>query len=134
VNVVAAFVNVGAALAYVGPLTLGLRGMALAHATSYVVGACLLLLLLRRRLGPIGGALIARTVAKTSLAAVVSALAALVVTELWEAPTDASVSAQAARVGVAIVVGVLVFLGSALILRIGEVDDVRKVVLRRFRG
>jgi len=29
---------------------------------------------------------------------------------------------------------VLVFLGSALILRIGEVDDVRRAVLRRFRG
>jgi putative peptidoglycan lipid II flippase len=134
VNVVAAIVNVGAALVYVGPLALSLRGMALAHATSYVVGAGVLLLLLRRRLGPIGGALIARTVAKTSVAALVSAVAAFGVTEVWETPTDASVPAEAARVGVAIVVGMLVFLGSALILRIGEVDDVRKVVLRRFRG
>jgi hypothetical protein len=29
---------------------------------------------------------------------------------------------------------VLVFLISALILRLGEVDDLRKVVVRRFRG
>jgi hypothetical protein len=37
-------------------------------------------------------------------------------------------------VGVAISVGVLVFLVSALILRVREVDDLRKVVVRRFRA
>jgi len=37
-------------------------------------------------------------------------------------------------VGVAIGVGVLVFLASALILRVGEVDDLREAVVRRFRG
>jgi hypothetical protein len=41
---------------------------------------------------------------------------------------------QAAHMGTAIVVGVLVFLVSALILRIGEVDDLRKAIVRRFRG
>jgi hypothetical protein len=35
---------------------------------------------------------------------------------------------------VAIVVGVLVFLTSALILRVEEVDDLRRAALRRFRG
>jgi putative peptidoglycan lipid II flippase len=134
VNIVAATVNVGAALAYVGPLKLGLRGMALAHATSYAVGASVLLLLLRRRLGPLDGARIARTVAKTSVAAVVSAVAALFVIEVWDVPVGASVLTQAAQVGAAIAAGVLVFLVSALILRVGEVDDLRKVVVRRFRG
>jgi putative peptidoglycan lipid II flippase len=135
VNIVAATVNVGAAFVYVvGPFKLGLRGMALAHATSYAVGASVLLLLLRRRLGPIDGARIARTVAKTSVAAVVSAFAALGVTKAWEVPLSASVLVQAAQVGVAISVGVLVFLVSALILRVGEVDDLRKVVVRRFRA
>jgi putative peptidoglycan lipid II flippase len=135
VNVVTATVNVGAAFVYVvGPLKLGLRGMALAHATSYAVGAGVLLLLLRRRLGPIDGARIARTVAKASVAALVSAAAALGVIDAWEVPVGASVLALAAQVGVAIIVGVLVFLASALILRVGEVDDLRKVVVRRFRG
>ena len=41
---------------------------------------------------------------------------------------------QAIRVGLAVVCGVLVFLISALILRIGEVDDLRKTLVRRFRG
>jgi putative peptidoglycan lipid II flippase len=134
VNVVAAVVNVGAALAYVGPLELGLRGMALAHATSYAVGACVLLLLLRRRLGPIGGARIARTAAKAATAATVSAVAAVGVIMTWELQADASVLVQAVQVGASIVVGVLVFLLSALILRIGEVDDLRKGIVRRFRG
>jgi putative peptidoglycan lipid II flippase len=134
VNLVAATVNIGAALAYVGPLQLGLRGMALAHATSYAVGASVLLVLLRRRLGPIDGARIARTVAKASVAAVVSAVAALGVIATWEVPVGAGALVQAAQVGIAIIVGVLVFLISALILRVGEVDDLRKVVVRRFRG
>jgi putative peptidoglycan lipid II flippase len=134
VNVAAGVVNVGAAIAYVGPLDLGLRGMALAHATSYAVGASVLLTLLRRRLGPIGGARIARTAAKASLAGLVSAAVALGVVEAWELPAEASALTQAAQVGVAIVAGVLVFLASALILRIGEVDDLRKAIARRFRG
>jgi len=134
VNVVAAIVNVGAALVYVGPLELGLRGMALAHATSYVVGASVLLLLLRRRLGPIDGPRVARTVAKASIAGVISAAAALGVIETWEVPPGSSVLVQASQVGAAIVVGVLVFLISALILRVGEVDDLRQAIVRRFRG
>jgi putative peptidoglycan lipid II flippase len=92
------------------------------------------LVLLRRRLGPIDGARIVRTVAKASVAAVVSAVAALGVIATWEVPVGAGVLVQAAQVGIAIVVGVLVFLISALILRVGEVDDLRKVVVRRFRG
>jgi putative peptidoglycan lipid II flippase len=134
VNLAAAAVNVVAALVYVGPLDLGLGGMALAHATSYVVGASVLLLFLRRRLGPIDGPRIARTAAKASIAAVTSAAAALGVIETWEVPAEASVLVQGAQVGASIAVGVLVFLITALILRVGEVDDLRQAVVRRFRG
>ena len=77
---------------------------------------------------------IARTVALTSVAAIASAAAAVGVLEVWDLPPDARVLRQTAHVGAAIVCGVLVFLISALILRIGEVDDVRKVIVRRFRG
>jgi hypothetical protein len=41
---------------------------------------------------------------------------------------------QALHVGAAVSAGVLVFLISALILRVGEVDDLRKAIVRRFRG
>jgi putative peptidoglycan lipid II flippase len=137
VNVGAACVNVAAALLYVGyigPLDLGLRGMALAHATSYLVGATVLFLLLRRRLGALDERAIARTVGKAALAGTLSAGAALAVVETWAMSADAGVPIQAARLGVAIVAGILVFAGSALILRVGEVDDLRRAFLRRFRG
>lgn len=134
VNVVAGIVNIGAALAFIELLDLGLPGMALAHATSYAVGVCVLLLLLRRRLGSIGGARIARTVAKASVAAIVSAVTAVGVVQAWEVQGAASVLVQSAQLGVAIMVGVLVFVVSALILRIEEVDDLRKAIVRRFRG
>ncbi len=94
----------------------------------------MLLLMLRRRLGPIDGARIAGTAAKASIAAIVSAVAAFGLIETWEVPPGSSVLVQASQVGAAIVVGVLVFLISALILRIGEVDDLRMAVVRRFRG
>ena len=134
VNVGAAAVNVGAALAYTGPLDLGLPGMALAHATSYLVGTAALLWLLRRRIGSIDGRRIARTVLAVTAAGAASAAAALAVTAAWDVAPDAGVLLQAAEVGVAIVLGMLVFLAGALILRVGEVDDLRQIVLRRFRG
>jgi putative peptidoglycan lipid II flippase len=137
VNLGAAIVNVAAALlytGYIGPLDLGLRGMALAHATSYVVGATLLFLLLRARLGALDERAIGRTLAKAALAALLSAGAALAVVTVWPASSDASVLLQATRLGVAIGAGMLVFLVSALILRVEEVDDLRRAFLRRFRG
>jgi putative peptidoglycan lipid II flippase len=137
VNVGAAVVNVGAALLYIGdPFELGLRGMALAHATSYLVGASLLFVLLRQRLGPVDGRAIARTTVRAAVAATAAAAAGFAVVALWAIPEGevASTAVQAARIGVAISAGVLVFLGAALILRVREVDDLRQTLLRRVRG
>jgi putative peptidoglycan lipid II flippase len=133
VNIVVGCVNIGAALLYTGPFDLGLPGMAYAHASSYVVGAGLLLFLLRKRLGPIDGRRIASTAIRAAIAAIASAAASMGVLELWELPHDAGVLTQAIQVGAAIVVGVLVFLISALILRVREVDDLRKAIVGRFR-
>jgi putative peptidoglycan lipid II flippase len=137
VNVGAAAVNVAAAILYtgvIGPFDLGLRGMALAHATSYVFGAALLFALARRRLGALDEGGIARTVGKAALAAALAAGAALGVTAAWSSAPDDPLLLQTARVGVAIAAGMLVFVVSALILRVGEVDDLRRAFLRRFRG
>jgi peptidoglycan biosynthesis protein MviN/MurJ (putative lipid II flippase) len=109
--------------------------MALAHATSYAVGATGLLVLLRRRLGPIDGRAIGRTVAKAGAAAAASAAAGLGVVSLWPlSGAEPSTVVQGIRLGVAILAGMLVFTLAALILRVGEVDDLRKAVLRRMRG
>jgi len=134
VNVGVGCVNIAAALLYIGPLDLGLRGMAFAHATSYVAGSAALIVLLRRRLGPIDGARIARTTVSAIVAGIASAAGAVGILQIWEIPGDGGVLTQAIHVAVAVTGGVLVFLISALILRVGEVDDLRKVVVRRFRG
>jgi putative peptidoglycan lipid II flippase len=134
VNVGAAAVNVLAAVVYTGPLDLGLFGMALAHATSYVAGTAGLLWLLRRRIGSIDWRRIGRTVLAVTAAGAASAAAALAVTTVWDVGPEASVLLQAAEVGVAIALGMLVFFVGALILRVGEVDDLREALLRRFRG
>jgi putative peptidoglycan lipid II flippase len=134
VNVGAAIVNVSAALLYIETFELGLRGMALAHATSYLVGAALLFLLLRARLGSLDEGSIGRTLLKAALASVLSAAVGLAVVWAWPLSGEASILLQAVRLGVAIGAGMLVFVISALILRVGEVDDLRRVLLRRFRG
>jgi putative peptidoglycan lipid II flippase len=133
VNVGAAAVQVAAALLLTVPLDLGLRGMALAHAASYVAGSAALFLLLRARLGAIGGRAIARTAAKAFVAAAVAASAALGVVAAWPLPSGGSLTVAAARVGAAILAGMLVFLLAALILRVEEIDDLRTALLRRWR-
>jgi putative peptidoglycan lipid II flippase len=133
VNIVVGLVNIAAALLYTGPLDLELPGMAYAHASSYLVGAGVLLFLLRRRLGPIAGARIASTAARATIASIASAAAAVAVVDVWDVPPDAGVLTQAIHVGAAVGAGVLVFLISALILRVTEVDDLRKAIVRRFR-
>ena len=134
VNVGVGCVNIAAALLFTGPLGLGLRGMAFAHAASYVAGAAALVILLRRRLGPIDGARIARTTLSATIAAIASAAGAVGVLRIWEIPGNAGVLTQAIHVAAAVAVGVLVFLISALILRVGEVEDLKKALIGRFRG
>ena len=97
VNVVAAAVNIGARPSPTSSdrsswASVGWRSLT-RRRTS--VGAGVLLLLLRRRLGPIDGARIARTVAKSIIAAVASAFAALGVIEAWSVPRER----QCARAG-----------------------------------
>jgi putative peptidoglycan lipid II flippase len=133
VNVGAAAVQIAAALLLTVPLDLGLRGMALAHGASYVVGSAALFLLLRARLGAIGGRAIARTAVKALAAAALAAAAALGVVVAWPLPSGGSLGVASARVGTAILAGMLVFLLAALILRVEEIGDLRTALLRRWR-
>ena len=134
VNVGAACVNIAAALLYTRTFGLDLPGMALAHATSYVVGAAALLLVVRRRLGSVDGRRVAVTAAKAAVAATASGAVAYAVVAAWNSAGDAGTLTQAVRMLVAVSAGVLVFVVTTLILRVGEVDDLRKTLLRRFQG
>ena len=133
VNVVVGCVNIGAALLYTRTVRSRASGDGVRARVLLPRRAGILLFLLRKRLGPIDGRRIASTAIRAAIAAIASAAASVGVLELWELPHDAGVLTQAIQVGAAVVVGVLVFLISALILRVREVDDLKKAIVGRFR-
>jgi len=133
INIGALAVNVGANLLFVLVFDLGVRGLALGHATSYVFSSTVALLILRRRLGGFGRQGIGSSLARTLVAAGGTALAAWGTARLigrWLGTE--SLVALALQVSGAIVVGLLVFLAGALILRIQEVDTVKRQILARW--
>jgi putative peptidoglycan lipid II flippase len=134
VNLGAMVLNIGADLLFVFVFRLGVRGLALGHATSYVFSSMVALLILRRRLGGLEGRRVIRNLGRTIVAGAVTAAAAWAVARFvgdWLGTT--TLGAQLLQVLLAIGAGVLVFVGAALILRIEEVDTVRQQLLGRFR-
>ncbi len=133
VNIVVAVVDLGVAVVLAFVLDLGVPGLALGHAASYLAGAAVLLALLRGRLGSVDGAHIRSTVLRASGAAVVCAAAAWgaawAVAELL--PVE-RVSGRLIQVSAGIVAGMLAFVAGAFMLRVEEVDEVRRALMARF--
>jgi putative peptidoglycan lipid II flippase len=136
VNVAAAGVNVGADLLYVYGFGWHVPGLALGHATSYVFGTAVCLFLLRRRLGSIDGRHVLRTTLRIIPVSLLAAGSAWLVSQGLHRALGPSIGTvgELVQVTAAIAVGLLVFVASALILRIEEADEVKDAVLRRFRG
>lgn len=134
VNIGSLGVNVGVNLVLVLVLDLGVRGLALGHAASYLFSASVALAILRRRLGRLEGRSVARTIVRTLIATALSASAAWVVARAMAAwlGTDA-LAAQVLQVTAAVGAGIGTFLLGALILRIEEVDTVERHLLARWR-
>ena len=136
VNVAAAVVNVGVDLLFVFGFGWGVPGLALGYATSYVFATAVCLVLLRKRLGTIDGRRVLGTVIRVIPASIVAVGAAILASEAtarsFSAPN--SLFALVVQVGVAVIVGLLMFGLSALIFGIQEADEVKDAVLRRFRG
>lgn len=134
VNVAAAGVNALANLALTLVFGLGIGGLALGHAASYVFGTVVLSGILRRRLRRLDGRRIARTVGLVIPAGLLSAGAALgAVVLIREAVGEETAPERLLQVVAAVIAGLLVFGSAALIFRLKEVDDLRKVVQRRHR-
>ena len=134
INIAAFVVNASANLLYVFVFDLGVRGLALGHATSYVFASVVALAVLRRRLDGLEGASIGASIARTLLAGGATALAAWGTAKLiggWLG--TAGVAAQSVQVFAAVGVGLAVFLVAALIFRIEEVDTVRQQLTARWR-
>jgi putative peptidoglycan lipid II flippase len=134
VNVVAVTINVAANLTLFFALDLGVQGLALGHAASYVFGAVALTLVLRRRLGGLdGGRLLASVSRITLVGAATAAVAWVVARWLGDALGTETLADQVVQVFSAIAAGLAVFLVAARALRIDEVAAVRSQLVARWR-
>jgi putative peptidoglycan lipid II flippase len=134
VNVAAVAVNVLVDLLFFFVLKLGIPGLALGHAVSYAFASSVLLLLIRRRIGPIGGRRILASLGRILVAGLATAAVAWLVAEGFERWLGTTTLAtQTAQVLGAVVAGLAVFIASAAALRIEEVDLVRRQVAARWR-
>jgi putative peptidoglycan lipid II flippase len=114
---------------------LGYAGLALGTAIASLLNATLLLVLLQRRLGSVEGARIASTLVRITLASLLMAGAAWGLHE-WLASHLLAGNAfvrQALRVGASIGVALVVLVGAARLLRIGEFDEAFGKIVRRLR-
>ena len=133
INVVTATVNVGADLLFTKSFGWGVQGLALGHAISYIFSTAVSLVILHQRLSGLDGARIGRTLGRVVPLAGLTGLVAWASTYLMEQVIGASTPGQRLMgLAVGIAAGLLVFLGGSLILKIGEADELKSVILRRF--
>jgi putative peptidoglycan lipid II flippase len=134
INIGVAVVNLAAAWILAFQVHLGVRGMALGHAASYVIGAVALFIVLRRRLGAGIDERVASTVTRAGAAAVLCGLAAWGVAGAIASPSeDIGLAVRLFQVSAGILAGVLVFAAAAFMFGIREVDDLRKALTARLR-
>jgi len=133
VNIAAVGLNVLVDLLFVLALGMGVRGLALGHATAYTFGSIALLALIRRRLGGVDGRRILSGLSRTFLAAGVTAGVAWAASRViggWMGIDTPG--GQAAQVLGAVAAGILAFVAAALMFRVEEVDVVRRQLVARW--
>ena len=134
VNIAAVGLNVVVDLLFILVLGMGVRGLALGHATAYTFGSIALLGLIRRRLGGLDGRRIVSGLSRTFLAAGITAAVAWAAARAiggWAGTT--TLGGQAAQVLGAVAVGILAFVAAALMLHVDEVDVLRRQLAARWR-
>jgi putative peptidoglycan lipid II flippase len=133
-NIVVAVVNLAVDLWLAFGLDLGVPGLALGYAASYVVGTAIMWWLLARKLEGADTRRIAGTIGRTLGAAACTAAAAWVAAAAVTAVVDLNRPLlRLLQVGLGVAAGVLAFAAGALIFRIEEADEVRRALATRFR-
>ena len=107
----------------------GIWGIPLATAVCNVAGTWALLVLLRGRLGPIGGST-GRTVAGVTLAAAATAGIAWVVWKPLDSVLGHSFGAQVVSLGLALAAAILTYLLGCRVLRVPELDTLLRLLRR----
>jgi putative peptidoglycan lipid II flippase len=115
-------------------LDLGVRGLALGFALSYVAGTAILALRLRARLGGLDARRVGVTLLKTLGASSLTAIAAWSASRgLGAVMNGERAVAGSVEVLAGVIAGVLAFALGALIFRIEEADEVWRALAARFR-
>ncbi|MGH2682028.1 MAG: murein biosynthesis integral membrane protein MurJ [Actinomycetota bacterium] len=113
---------------------LGVRGLALGHAIAYTFAAVTAGVLLRRRLGGLEGRALFRGLAKIVAGAAVTAAGTWgVATLVQRALGVETLIEQMIQVGTSVLAGLIIFLGVALLLRMEELELVRRTISARMR-
>lgn len=128
---ISAVVNVVLCLTLSGPL--GHGGIALAGSIASLVAAVCFGVLLRRKLGPIGGTALLGRVARAGVATAVMAGVLYGLEQVWPADGVASRLVLGGWVAVACVAGAAAYLGVAQVLGVNELQTVLDAVRRRIK-
>jgi putative peptidoglycan lipid II flippase len=113
---------------------LGVPGLALGHAIAYTFAAVAAAVILRRRIGGLEGAALARGMSKIVAAAAFTGGAAwLGAHVLAGSASTETFGGQLTQVGVGVGLGLVTFVLAALALRIEEFDLVKRTLLSRSR-
>ena len=104
------------------PLQIG--GLALATTLSFTLNLALLVTMLRRRLGTLGLAHVARAASRIGVSAALMGLAVWCVLRLTAAATpSATYGGRALQVGAPLAVGVIVYVALCSLLRVAELKE-----------
>jgi putative peptidoglycan lipid II flippase len=111
---------------------LRVEGLALGHATAYTFASITAAVILRRRLGGLDGRRLAGSLARILLAGLATGGAAFLASRLLgQAVGTASLGPQLVQVGGGVAAGLAAFLAAAALLRIEELQMIRRLVLAR---
>jgi putative peptidoglycan lipid II flippase len=134
INIAAVCLNIAVNILYFFTFDLGVRGLALGHATAYIFASIAALVLLRRRLGGLDGRAVWVSVGRAFVAALATGGIAWAVARAMGRVVDpAGLGGAAAQVLIAVAAGLLAFGVAARILHMDEVDSVRRHLLARWR-
>jgi len=132
VNIIAVATTVATAIPAFA--VLGVPGLGLAHALTYIVGTIVGGAILRRRAGGLDGARLASSHLRIGLASIATGLVAWVVAEgMGDVVTVETLGGQLAQVSVAMVAGLVTYAASTKALRVEEFDGFIALLARRSR-
>jgi putative peptidoglycan lipid II flippase len=113
---------------------LEVRGLALGHAIAYTFAAIAAAALIRRRIGGLDGRRLLSGLLKVVVAGILTAGAAwLTSTALGRTVGTATLAGQLVQVLGSVAMGLIVFIGAALLLRMEELELLKGFVSRRLR-